>query len=168
MQVNSIQNISFCARKTKAEKQESRNKYFTYVSQFHVNDALKISVGREVQDGKHKLASAATLFTGFIGACTSMIASSNIAAKARELKISGNVTPQTLNKLAKQSKVAQVAALASSLLVISSVLIKDANNAKANKTANERGFLSDADYRQIKDKQTAYEITNFINKAHIV
>ena len=78
MKVNSISNVSFCAKKSKAEKTDNRNKYFTYVSQFHANDALKMSVGRETQDGKYKLASAVTMMAGFFGTCASMIASSNV------------------------------------------------------------------------------------------
>ena len=169
MNVNSVNNISFSGKKIDKElKAKNKEQYYKYVSQFHANDALKLSVGREVEDGKYKAASAATLFAGFVGTCVSMIASSNISAKARALKASENLTQQAVKKLSKQAMATQVGFFASSVAVLASIFIKDANNAKANKTANERGFLSDFDYRQINDKQATYELTNFINKAHIV
>ena len=169
MKVNSVSNVSFSGKKIDKElKAKNKENYYRYVSQFHANDALKLSVGREVEDGKYKAASAATLFAGFLGTCVSMIASSNVSAKARALRASENVTQKAVNKLTKQAAATQIGFIASSLAVLASIFIKDANNAKANKTANERGFLSDADYRQINDKQATYELTNFINKAHIV
>lgn len=166
MKVNSINNLSFGAKKNKAEKAADRARYFTYVSQFQANDALKRSVGREVQDGKHKVASAVTMFAGFVGTCASMIASSNIARKANTLNAAGELTQKAAVKLGRQAMATSVGLLLSTVSVLASVLINDANNAKANKTANERGFLSDGDYRKINDKETAYAVTDFINKVH--
>ena len=167
MKVNSINNVSFSSKKTKEEKASDRARYFTYVSQFQANDALKRSVGREVQDGKHKVASAATMFAGFVGTCVSMIASSNIARKANTLNAAGELTQKAAVKLGRQAMATSVGLLLSTASVLASVLISDANNAKANKTANERGFLSDGDYRKINDKETAYAVTDFINKVHV-
>jgi hypothetical protein len=106
MNVSSVNNISFSGKKTdKKLKSKNKEQYYRYVSQFHANDALKLSVGREVEDGKYKAASAATLFAGFVGTCVSMIASFSISSKARALKASENVTQQAVNKLAKKINV---------------------------------------------------------------
>ncbi len=168
MKVNSINNVSFGAKKTKAEKEAGRNKYFTYVSQFQANEALKMSSGREVQDGKYKLASAITMLAGFFGTCASMIASSNIGMKANTLRATGELTEKAVSKLGKQAVAATAGMLLSTASVLASVVISDVNKAKANKTANERGFLSDRDYRKINDKETAYAVTDFVNKVHTV
>ncbi len=169
MKVNPTNNVSFSARKDNKElKAKNKEQYYQYVSQFHANDALKLSVGREVEDGKFKAASAATMLAGFVGTCASMISSSMISSKARVLKASENVSEQAINKLAKKAKVTQIGFLLSSAAVLASILIKDVNNSKANKTANERGFLSDGDYRKIKNRNEAYALTDIINQAHIL
>ncbi len=169
MNLNPTSSVSFSARKeNKEQKAKNKAQYYQYVSQFHANDALKLSVGREVEDGKYKAASAAALFTGFVGTCASIISSSMISSKARALRASENISQKAVNKLANRARATQVGFLVSSAAVLASVFIKDANNARANKTANERGFLSDSDYRKINDKDSAYAITDFINKSHVL
>ena len=58
MPVNSINSISFFGKnlEKKEAKKARREQYFRWVSQNQANDALKLSLGREVDDGKHKAA----------------------------------------------------------------------------------------------------------------
>ena len=61
MSISAIQNVSFASKKSKQNVENKENKsdrYFKWVSQNQANDALKLSVGREVEDGKYKATSA--------------------------------------------------------------------------------------------------------------
>ena len=51
-------------------------------------------------------------------------------------------------------------------LLVSSV-IKDINETKANKTANERGFLNDKNYNQLDSKEEAYALTDAVYNIHV-
>lgn len=153
-------------------KKSKKDQYYRWVSQNQANDALKMSVGREVEDGKYKAASAITALAGFAGIAASGISLINIRDKAFELAYkAAEQTEEQLakgvEKISKQSKIAKGALLASAGVLYASYVIKELNERKADKTANDRGFLTTKDKLRIKDKQVNYDITNQIYNEHL-
>ena len=169
MQVNSVNNVSFSARnpEKKAIKQANKEQYYRYLSQANANDALKMSVGREVEDGKLKAASIKSVFGGLATVIGSQFLMRGAAEKSIMLEEAGKLTDKAAKKLANTIKVGVVAHALGGAAILSAAIITSINKNRANKTAHERGFLNDGDYSKFKSKQEAYEVTELINKSHI-
>ncbi|MBQ8887731.1 MAG: hypothetical protein IJY61_08530 [Candidatus Gastranaerophilales bacterium] len=169
MTINSVNNVSFSARnpEAKAMKKANKEQYFKYLSQVNANDALKMSVGREVEDGKLKSASAKAFLGGLVGLVGSQLLMRGAANKSIALDQVGKLTDKAAKGLANTIKVGVVANVVSSVALVSSAIIDSVNKSRANKTAHARGFLNDGDYSKFTSKQEAYEVTDMINKAHV-
>ena len=162
MPVNLINNISFSGRniEKKEAKRARKEEYYKWVSQNQANDALKLSLGREVEDGKYKAAEAAFSAAALIGTFASFIAKTLVVAKVSS---GAPITP----KLIRQNKAANIGFLASTGALIASNIIKNHNIKAADKTANERGFLSTKDRMKIKNVDVNYMVTDEIYKSHV-
>lgn len=169
MQINSVNNVSFSARnpEQKAIKKANKEQYYKYLSQVNANDALKMSVGREVEDGKLKSASAKAFLGGLVGLVGSQLLMRGAANKSIALDQVGKLTDKAATKLANTIKVGVVAHTLAGVSLLSSVIIDSVNKSRANKTANARGFLNDGDYSTFRSKEEAYAVTDFISKSHI-
>lgn len=169
MQVNSVNNVSFSAKnpEAKAIKKANKEQYYRYLSQVNTNDALKMSVGREVEDGKLKAASIKSFFGGLAAVAGSQLLMRGAANKSILLDEAGKLTDKAAKKLSNTIKFGVVAHALGGAAILSSAIISSINNHRANKTAHERGFLNDGDYSKFKSKEQAYAVTDTINKAHI-
>ena len=169
MTISSVNNVSFSARnpEAKAMKKANKEQYFKYLSQVNANDALKMSVGREVEDGKFKAASAKAFLGGFVGIIGSQLLMRGAANKSIALDQVGKLTDKAAKVLANTIKAGVVASTLSAGAIVSSAIIDSVNKSRANKTAHERGFLNDGDYSKFTSKQDVFEVTDAINKAHI-
>lgn len=175
MQINSVNNISFAGRnpekaalkaEKRALKQAQKDAHSTYISQMQANEALKMSVGREVEDGKYKKAQYLAAGIGGLGLAISSMAKFNAEFLKGVAESAGDECKEFVTKFAKKSNVAGAAVVASLGTLLVASTIKNINEAKANKTANERGFLSDKDYRKFTSKEEAYAVTDAIYKMH--
>ena len=162
MPVNSINNISFSARniEQKEAKRARKEEYYKWVSQNQANDALKLSLGREVEDGKYKAAEVAFSTAALIGTFASFLAKTVVVGKVS----SGAPITQ---KLIRQNKAANIGVLASAGALIVGNMIRNHNIKEADKTANERGFLSTKDRMKIKNVDVNYMVTDEIYKSHV-
>ena len=176
MQINSINNVSFGAKnperaalkaEKKAMKQAQKDAHSVYISQMQANEALKMSVGRELEDGKYKKAQFLIGGIGGLGLAISSMAKFNADILKTAAEFAGDEGKEFVTKFAKQSNVAGKAVIASLATLLVASTIKDINEAKANKTANERGFLNDGDYRKFKSKEEAYAATDAIYNIHV-
>lgn len=169
MQINSVNNVSFSARnpEQKAIKKANKEQYYKYLSQVNANDALKMSVGREVEDAKLKSASAKTFLGGLVGLVGSQLLMRGAANKSLALDKVGKLTDKAATTLANTIKVGVVAHTLAGVSLLSSVIIDSVNKSRANKTANERGFLNDGDYSKFKSKEEAYATTDAIYNMHV-
>ena len=94
MQINSVNNVSFSARnpEQKAIKKANKEQYYKYLSQVNANDALKMSVGREVEDAKLKLEEkAGNIFLTFVNVDTGKV---NVLFKLKDSDNFGIVEPE--------------------------------------------------------------------------
>lgn len=162
MPVNSINNISFSGRNVerKEAKRARKEEYYKWVSQNQANDALKLSLGREVEDGKYKAAEAAFSAAALIGTLASFIAKTLVVGKV------SSGAPIT-SKLIRQNKAANIGVLASAGALIVGNMIRNHNIKEADKTANDRGFLSTKDRMKIKNADLNYYVTNEIYNSHV-
>lgn len=169
MQVNSVNNVSFSARnpEAKAIKKANKEQYYKYISQMNTNEALKMSVGREVEDGKLKTASTKAFLGGLATAIGSQLLMKGAADKSILLDEAGKLTDKAAKRLANTIKVGVVAHALGGAAILSAALISSINSHRANKTAHARGFLNDGDYSKFKSKEEAYTVTDMVNKAHI-
>lgn len=183
MNISAVNNISFAGRnpekdalkaekaalkaEKKAIKQAQKDAHSVYISQMQANDALKMSVGRELEDGKYKKAQFLVGGLGGLGLAISSMAKFNADLLRTAAEFAGDEYKNLATKYTKNSKIAGVAmAVSAGALIVSSV-IKNINEAKANKTANERGFLNEGDYGKFKSKEEAYVVTNEIYNMHV-
>lgn len=169
MPVNAVNNVSFARKnpRSKEAKAEKREQYFKWVSQNETNDELKMSVGREVENGKYKVASAATGAAGILGGIASWLLKSNVINEISTFGEKGPMPLKAYSKLAGKNTAANAGFIASIALLTASTVIKNANEKKAEKTANERGFLSRKDRAKINNAQVNYAITDEIYKSHV-
>ena len=169
MQINSVNNVSFSAKnpEKKALKQANKEQYYRYLSKMNANDALKMSVGREEEDGKLKAAATKTFIGGVLGLVGSQLLMRGAANKSIALDQVGKLTDKSAKVLANTIKAGVVAHALAAVSIVSSAVIDVVNKSRANKTAHERGFLNDGDYSKFKSKEEAYAVTDTINKAHI-
>ncbi len=169
MPVNAVSSVSF-GRKNNNAKKADKNQYFKWVSQNQTNNALKMSVGREVENGKFQVASAATKLAGIAGMFASVLTLVNLRNKTYDL-ISNPTTKEMafkkLSSFTKKSKIAKVGMIASAGALYTSFIINEVNRKKADKTANERGFLTERDSLKIKNAQENYFVNNHIYNEHI-
>ena len=169
MQVSSVSNVSFSARnpEKKALKQAQKDAHSVYISQRQANDALKMSVGRELEDGRFKKAQYLTGAIGGLGLACSGFAKFNSELLRTAAEFAGDEYKHLVTKYTKNSKIAGVAMLVSAGALLVSSVIKDINETKANKTANERGFLNDKNYNQLDSKEEAYALTDAVYNIHV-
>ncbi len=171
MPVNAVNNVSFGAKtrslNSKDAKKAEKDKYYRWVSQNQANDALKMSLGREVEDGKYKIASAITGLAGLVGSFGSFLLKSNVLSENIKSRAQGPIPPKAYSKLAAKNTASNLGFIASFALLTASSIIKDINVRKADKTANERGFLSTKDTMQINNAQVNYAVTDTIYKSHV-
>ena len=162
MPVNSINSISFFGKnlEKKEAKKARREQYFRWVSQNQANDALKLSLGREVDDGKHKAAEAGLAVVSMLGTLASLVIKSNVIDKLSNGE-------QYTKKIINQNKAANFGFVASAVALIASNIVKNHNIKEADKTANERGFLSTKDRMKIKNADLNYYVTNEIYNSHV-
>lgn len=162
MPVNSINSISFFGKnlEKKEAKKSRREQYFRWVSQNQANDALKLSLGREVDDGKHKAAEAGLAVVSMLGTLASLVIKSNVIDKLSNGE-------QYTKKIINQNKAANFGFVASAVALIASNIVKNHNIKEADKTANERGFLSTKDRMKIKNADLNYYVTNEIYNSHV-
>ena len=173
MNINSVNNVSFSGRnpekaalkaEKKALKQAQKDAHSTYISQMQANDALKMSVGRELEDGRYKKAQFLVGGLGGLGLAASSMAKLNLDFLKTAAELAGD---DLATKFAKNSKIAGIGMAVSAGAILLSSAIKNTNEAKANKTANERGFLNEGDYRKFKSKEEAYATTEAIYNMHV-
>lgn len=162
MPVNSINSISFSGKnlEKKEAKKVRKEQYFRWVSQNQANDALKLSLGREVEDGKHKAAEAGLAVVSMLGTLASLVIKSNVIDKL-------SYGEQYTKKLINQNKAANFGFIASAVALIASNIVKNHNIMQADKTANERGFLSTKDRMKMKSAESNYIITDEIYNSHV-
>lgn len=172
MPVSAIQNVSFASKKAKAAEENTEkksDKYFKWISQNQVNDTLKLSVGREVEDGKYKAASGAAVLGAFVAGMTSWFKTLKVMDLAFDAKMLageavvdaakvGNIGKQ----MAKNKNIAKGAFFVTLGLLAISTFIENANKAKANATARQRGFSTIQDMASMKKNEEVYEKTDAI------
>ena len=78
-----------------------------------------------------------------------------------------NALLTTHTELKLIAKAANIGFLASTGALIASNIIKNHNIKAADKTANERGFLSTKDRMKIKNVDVNYMVTDEIYKSHV-
>ena len=175
MQINSVNNISFAGRnpekaalkaEKRALKQAQKDAHSVYISQMQSNEALKMSVGRELEDGRYKKAQFLVAGIGGLGLAISSMAKFNAEFLKTAAEFAGDECKEFVTKFAKQSNVAGKAVIASLGTLLVASTIKNINEAKANKTAHERGFLNDNDYKKFTSKEERYAVTDEIYKMH--
>lgn len=175
MQINSVNNISFAGRnpekaalkaEKRALKQAQKDAHSTYISQMQTNESLKMSVGRELENGKYKKASAKALLFGIVGTIASIALTKGAANKSLALDAAGKLTDKAASILATGIKAGVALSNVAAASLVSSVIISSVNEAKANKTAHDRGFLNDGDYKKFTSKEEAYAVTDAIYKMH--
>ena len=180
MQINSVNNISFAGRnpekvalkaEKRALKQAQKDAHSTYISQIQTNDALKMSVGRELENGKYKKAELLVGGLGGLGLAVSAMKKLNaeflLENAIHAINQGSEECKDCAIKFAKNSKIAGIGMAVSAGALILSSIIKNTNETKANKTANERGFLNDRDYRKFKSKEEVYAATEAIYNMHV-
>ena len=126
-----------------------------------------MSVGREVEDGRYKKAQFIVAGIGGLGLAISSMAKFNAEFLKTAAEFAGDECKEFVTKFAKQSNVAGKAVIASLGTLLVASTIKNINEAKANKTAHERGFLNDKDYKKFTSKEEAYATTDAIYNMHV-
>lgn len=170
MQINPVKNISSVNGHQMQPVKKDRSDYYKWVSKNQVNEALKMSKGREVEDGKYKTASALANIAGTIGTLASVLSLSGIQEKAQISVLTSQTEEQAINavkKAADKTKKGVIGFVASVGLLLAGSIINIVNSHKANKTANERGFLSQKDKQRIKGTENIYQATDMIYDSHV-
>ena len=171
MPVNAVQNVSFASRKANKNdnaKEGKHDKYFKWVSQNQANEALKLSVGREVEDGKYKAVSAFSTLGAFATGLTALFKTlkvSDLSDKYKMMLSQNTADADALKGIGKQitknKNIAIAAVLATSVLMLVSNAAKSKNFKEAEKTAHERGFFTYSDRQKMKTKEN-YERTDAV------
>lgn len=165
MRVNSSNNISLAKTEKKTAAKQKRNDYYKYISQVHANDALKMSVGREVTDGKLKVAKEVTKSAGVLGLSLAYLGSTKVVSRMIDVfdKTMSLDAAQIIG--AKYAKQTVACFAAASALLLSSKIIDDVNVSLADKTAKKRGFIPPL--TRFKNAQAAYNATDYVYNSHI-
>lgn len=201
MNVRAINSVSFGAKadKIKSDKGEGRKRYFEYLSKNAANDALKMSKGREEEDGKFKFATFVTGAAAVIGVYASGMAklsarrigkeALNMREKGKEIfnnatqLLERNIVPDEsvlrgasekiaeASKLAAKSlsrnKMAETGLLISALAGTAAIAIKQVNERRADKTANDRGFYTINQRLGIKGAENVYSEVEKVYDNHV-
>lgn len=165
MKVNSISNISFAGTEKKADNKQKRDNYYKYISQVNANEALKMSVGREVTDGKLKVAKEAIKVTGALGMVLTGVGAFKTITKASKAIVDSHTPKAGLEILEKCKKPISAGLAASSALLVASGILGVVNTLLADKTSKERGFI--APLTRFKNMQEAYKATEDVYNAHV-
>lgn len=172
MPVQAINNVSFGKRVKNMETPKPKNQYYKWVSQNQANETLKMSLGREIEDGKYKVRATAAKGVGLLGMSASILGTLSKRinlSKFENLPI--NEIPkeisEKMNSARKSVSIANKVLVASAVILWAGNMIDNINRYKANKTAHERGFLSDADRNKMTNVKEVYETTEAIYNAHV-
>lgn len=164
MNINTTNNIAFSRKEKTQNTQNDKGQYYRWISQNQVYDSLKMSVGREEEDGRYKFKSMVTKGFGLLGALVST--GGAIASKFKtedtlsKLKFNGasnEKIAETISKYDKKSKVLMGVLIGSSVLYNIGCVFESTNRKKAEKTANERGFLNSGDISNLRKIQDVYD-----------
>lgn len=161
MRVNSISNVSFEAKKAKMKKNnEQKEQYYKWVSQNQVNQTLKMAKGREVENGKFEAAKAVGTLVAFAAGMYTVFNSIKTGNIQRSIQ---EVTPQ-ITKMKNKSLIALgVTAVALNTRNVLDIL----NRKNADKTANERGFLTSRQEGKVRNVQQSYNIAEAIYNKNV-
>ncbi len=170
MRVNAVNDVLYKSKRQAQSVKNDKSDYYKWVSQNQANDALKMSVGREVEDGKYKSASMLANLAGTVGTLASLVSLTKISEKAQTAVLTSQTEEQALQfieKAASKTKKGVIGLYASIGLLLTGTVINMVNVHKANKTANERGFLSQKDMKEIKGNENIYQAADMIYNAHV-
>lgn len=161
MRVNSVSNVSFGAKQAKVQKNsEQKEQYFKWVSQNQANQTLKMVKGREVENGKFEAAKAVGTLVAFAAGMFTIFNSIKTVNMQRCVQ---EITPQ-ITKMKNQN----LAALAVTAVALNTRNVIDSvNKIRANKTANERGFLTNHQENKIRNVQQSYNLADAIYNKNV-
>ncbi len=161
MRVNSVSNVSFGAKKAKVQKNnEQKEQYYKWVSQNQANQTLKMIKGREVENGKFEAGKAVATLVAFAAGTFTVL---NSIKTANLQKTAQEITPQ-IKKMANKG----VIGLAVTAVALNARNIIDyVNNKRADKTANERGFLTNRQMNKIHNVQQSYNIADAVYNKNV-
>lgn len=165
MQVNSISNVSFAGNEKNTNSKQKGNDYFKYISQVHANNALKMSVGREVTDGKFKFAKEATKVAGWLGMGISSLGALNMFTKITKI-VKQTRSPYEIAAITqKYAKPISIGSIVSSALIVASKALGFTNEVLADKTAEKRGFIKPLTH--FKSTEEAYKATENVYNTYV-
>lgn len=152
MPVNSVNSVSFGRAKNglKNSQNERADAYYKWVSQNAVIESLKLSKGREVENGKLSAAAFGVKMAGFMSAMISLLVFSGSKEQS-----------------AAKMKSAFAGMTASMGAIAVGYLIDNYNHYKAEKTAHERGFFNLRDRQKIKKTKDLYALTEDTYNFHV-
>ena len=151
MRVNSIVSQSFGNKNLETRKQKNDN-FYTWVSQNKVVDELKLSKGREIENGKNQFAS------GMLEAGSLLLFLGGLAQSAA-----------VSTKKTKEGTGLALGLLTGALVTnVASKLIEAKNKIDANKTAKERGFKTIDEIKSAKTQEEKFEVIKEQYNAHTV
>lgn len=165
MQVNSISTISFAGTEGKTDNKQKRDNYYKYVSQVNANDALKMSVGREVTDGKFKVAEGASKTSSALGFGMTGLYMINMISKAAKVLNETKSRVAVNEVIQKSRKPIMTGLVVSSALLAVGNIIAGVNAHLANKTSKERGFI--APLTRFENMQEAYKATEDVYNSRV-
>ena len=151
MRVNSIVSQSFGNKNLETRKQKNDN-FYTWVSQNKIVDELRLSKGREIENGKNQFAS------GMLEAGSLLLFLGGLAQSAA-----------VSTKKTKEGTGLALGLLTGALVTnVASKLIEAKNKIDANKTAKERGFKTIDEIKSAKTQEEKFEVIKEQYNAHTV
>ena len=151
MRVNGIVSQSFGNKNLETRKQKNDN-FYTWVSQNKVVDELKLSKGREKENGKNQFVS------GMLEAGSLLLFLDGLAQSAA-----------VSTKKTKEGTGLALGLLTGALVTnVASKLIEAKNKIDAEKTAKERGFKTVDEMKSAKTQEEKFEVTKEQYNAHTV
>ncbi len=151
MRVNSIVSQSFGNKNLETRKQKNDN-FYTWVSQNKIVDELRLSKGREIENGKNQFAS------GMLEAGSLLLFLGGLAQSAA-----------VSTKKTKEGTGLALGLLTGALVTnVASKLIEAKNKIDANKTAKERGFKTIDEVKSAKTQEEKFEVIKEQYNAHTV
>lgn len=165
MQIGAVNNVNFGAKaaKTGESKEKGHQRYFEYLSKSSANDALKMSKGREEEDGKFKFATFLTGMTSLIGAYASGM---SLLSASSALDVAEEGTAACAKALKKSGR-AKTGLLVSGIIGLAALAIRQVNEHKANKTAEERGFMPTKEFYKTKGVENLYAKVENVYDEHV-
>ena len=150
MRVNAIIGQSF-GKTDKKQTKRNTNEKLAYHTKYNVVNKLKMSKGREAENGKYETASgiaklaSAILFMVGLCRCYDSVA----------------------HKTMKGDKITLGILAGSMLTQLASSMIETKNKKEANKTANERGFKTEEEIGKIKNREELVSTIEEQYNAHV-